>query len=150
MEKNLTHNEKNLKSLTVESYLAKERERRRIAVVLHDHVGQKLAASRMKLDRVYPAQTNEEMRREIDEVCAWLGEAIEETRSLTFDLSSPLLYDLGWEPAIERLVEDIKKEHNLHLVLENDSEDKPLSRETQIILCIEHLGGEVDVVSAPG
>lgn len=97
-----------LRALTLEVSMAQERERRRIASGLHDGVGQSLALARMKLG-AFRVGADPERAREIREVEGLIEEAIRAMRELTFDLSSPLLYELGLDEAIisegERLVD---------------------------------------------
>lgn len=96
-----------LQALALELAMAEERERRRIALGLHDGVGQSLALARMKLGACR-AGAEGRQERAVREVEDLIDEAIRATRELTFDLASPLLYELGLEEAIlsegERLV----------------------------------------------
>jgi len=47
-----------------------------------------------------------------EEVCDCLEDVIRDTRTLTFDLSSPILYELGFETAVsEWLDEQIREKH---------------------------------------
>jgi signal transduction histidine kinase len=57
-----------------------------------------------------------------------------DTQSLTFELSPPVLYELGFEEAIEWLTEQIEERHGLSVSYENDDEPKPLREEVKILL----------------
>jgi signal transduction histidine kinase len=53
---------------------------------------------------------------------------------LTFDLSSPILHELGLEAAIEWLAERILQKHGIPVEFKNDHHPKPLSTEVSILL----------------
>lgn len=86
------------------STLAQERERRRIATEIHDHIGQSLAFCQLRLGMLRQSLGTDELAV-VDEVRALLGQVIQQTRSLTFELSPTVLYELGLGPAIEWLID---------------------------------------------
>jgi len=54
---------------------------------------------------------------------------------LTFDLSSPILHELGFEAAVEVLLaEQIEQKHGIATEFENDGKAKPLDDDIQAIL----------------
>jgi signal transduction histidine kinase len=61
-------------------------------------------------------------------------QAIQYTRSLTFELSPPILYDLGLEAALEWLTEQIREQHGIQCGFENEDCPKPVSDELRIVL----------------
>jgi signal transduction histidine kinase len=108
-----------LQKMAFEAALAEERERRRIAQDLHDRVGQSLALARIKLDVVRDAAT-ENVRAAILAAIELISTSIDDTRSLTFELAPPVLYDLGLTPALAWLCEDIEKRTGVHVSLSDD------------------------------
>ncbi|MEM7166602.1 MAG: ATP-binding protein [Planctomycetota bacterium] len=98
----LDHQEE-LRTLAERLVLAEEQERRRIAVGLHDDLGQALAMANIKMGQLASAQP--ELVEEIGEVRLLLKKAITRTRTLTFELSSPILHELGLDAALENLVQ---------------------------------------------
>jgi len=104
-----------LQSLASELSVAEERERRRLAATLHDGVGHRLAVAVMKirsqLREGQPNGSGGEMAR----VCQLIEEAIDHTRSLTLQLSPPILYELGLLPALEWLAARVEKDHGLRV-----------------------------------
>ncbi len=123
-----------LKTLASQLSLAEERERRRIAGELHDQVSQSLALAKIKLDALRAGATAREPLDVLTEVSATLAEAIGQTRSLTFDLSYPILYELGFEAAVaEWLDEHVRKKHGLETVFENDGQPKPLDDSARVL-----------------
>ena len=125
--------QKQLRSLTAELVLAEERERHEIATALHDSIGPILAFSKRELgtlQKSVPAAIAEPLRNISDNI----SQAVKQTRTLTFDLSPPTLYTLGFEPAIEELTERLCEEYKLEYSFRNSDERKPLTDHVKILL----------------
>jgi len=102
-----------LRELASQISLAEERERRRIAAGLHDRTIQTLALSQIKLGALRNALDGKDLSRLVDEVRTLVEQCIHDTRSLVFELSPPVLHELGFEAAVEWLSELIKEVHGL-------------------------------------
>ncbi len=114
-----------LRRMSFEAAVAEERERRRIAVELHDRMGQVLALAEIKLTSVRGGLSGE-ARSAVDGAVELLEQAIVDARTLIFDLSPPILYDLGLEKALSWLAEDLERRHGLDVEITDDGADKPL------------------------
>lgn len=112
-EKRILEYQDRLRTLTAELTLAEERERRKIASGLHDQIGQTLAMAKIRL----ASARAEGFGPVVQEVIELLDRTIQDTRSLTFDLSPPVLHELGLGPAIEWLLERIEARHGLQTTL---------------------------------
>jgi signal transduction histidine kinase len=118
-----------LKSLASQLTLAEERERHHLANELHDRISQALVISKIKLDALRKSD------KALEDVCNSIGRTIQDTRTLTFDLSSPVLYELGFEMAVsEWLTDQIQKKHGITVEFEDDGEPKPLDDDVRILL----------------
>jgi PAS domain S-box-containing protein len=104
-----------LRSLAAELSLTEERERRSLAVDLHDQVSQPLALAKMRLSALQEALAWEGRDQEVREALAFLEEAIAATRALTSQLSPPLLFEGDWEEAVEWLAEQVERRHRLQV-----------------------------------
>lgn len=133
-EKKIQSYQKQLRSLASDLSLAEEQERRRIATMLHDHIGQILAISKIKLGALLQSAANDGFLEQLEEVREHVEQAIQYTRSLTFELSPPILYDLGLESALEWLTEQIKEQHGISCDYETDNTPKPVRDEIRIVL----------------
>jgi PAS domain S-box-containing protein len=125
--------QKQLRSLTAELVLAEERERHEIATALHDSIGPILALSKRELgtlQKSVPPKIAEPLKNVSDNI----SQAIKQTRTLTFDLSPPTLYTLGFETAIEELTERLCEEYKLEYSFRNSDELKPLADHVKILL----------------
>ncbi len=93
---------------------AEERERRKIAAEVHDSIGQTLALSKLKLEMLRQSVPNK-ADREISSVTAMLDQTIRSTRTLTFELGTPVLYRFGFFPALERLSESFEEDYGISI-----------------------------------
>jgi len=109
-EEELRESRENLRDLTARLAMAEQRERREIATALHDHLGQLLAFAKMKLGAAMTHEADES-RQELAEVLGFVHEAIGFTRSLTTQLSPPVLDQLGLAAALEWLADDLQQRH---------------------------------------
>ena len=117
-----------LRRMAFDANVAEGRERRRLAAVLHDEIGQTLALAQMKLTSA--RRENAGGPTAIDEAMRLVDESIDETRTLTFELSPPILDDLGLEQALSWLVEDLEKRYGLQIELIDDAVLKRLEETT--------------------
>jgi len=134
VEGTLLEHQKLLRKLTSELSLAEERMRHQIAIDIHDHIGQNLAISKIKLASLSEEPSLQECSHKIKEVCELISETILSTRSLTFELSPPVLYELGFEAALDWLVRQVRTKHNLSIEFESDGKSKLLSDDARIFL----------------
>jgi PAS domain S-box-containing protein len=133
-ERQLREDREQLRRLTSELSLAEDRERRRIAAHLHDQIGGTLAAAKIDLGRLQETEAAPEARQALSDVRGLLETAITSIRSLTFDLAPPILYEVGLEPALEDLADQIQERHGIQRVFEDDGQPKPLGAELTVVL----------------
>jgi PAS domain S-box-containing protein len=123
-----------LRSLASELSLAEERLRRRFAMDVHDHVGQNLAISKIKIESLRESVSSPELAKGLEEIRDLISQTIESTRSLTFELSPPVLYELGFEAAVEWLVRQTRQQHGLSTEFKGEGQTKPLDNDVRILL----------------
>jgi PAS domain S-box-containing protein len=144
-EKEIRTYQEQLRSVASELSLTEERERRRLATDLHDHVGQILALAQIKLGSIRQAAPSTHLAEPLDEVRRLLEQTIQYTRSLTFELSPPILYDLGFEAAVEWLAELMQEQHGISIKVQADHAAKPMNDDMRVIFfqTIRELLGNV-------
>ncbi|MFZ3137072.1 MAG: ATP-binding protein [Thermodesulfovibrionales bacterium] len=130
----LEKREQELHSLSSALSLTEERERRRIATDLHDNIGQTLALLKIKLVMVQEMATDSRLLNEVNELNKLVDESIKYSRSLMFDLSSPILHELGLVKAIEALTAQIGEKHGLQINCESNGDLLSLDDQTCTIL----------------
>ena len=133
-EKEIRTYQAQLRSVASELSLTEERERRRLATDLHDHVGQILALAQIKLGAIRESAPSTHLIEPMDEVRRLIEQTIQYTRSLTFELSPPILYDLGFEAAVEWLAELIQEQHGITVKVQKDRSARPMDDEIRVIL----------------
>lgn len=134
-EQAIANYQNRLKELMYELSRAEEKERRSIAVDLHDRVGQSLAVMRMQLAAAIGKTAKPEVVKSLEDVSESLRRAIQETRSIMYDISSPMISELGLSAAISEWLEvNIGEQYGLRTLFSDDGADKPLSDDTSSIL----------------
>jgi signal transduction histidine kinase len=133
-EEKLQTYQEQLLSLASELLLTEERERRRLATDLHDSIGQVLAIAKLKLDTLQSTSPMPGSNEDLNEICELVGQATEQTRYLTFELSPSVLYQFGLEAAVESLVERVQQQHNLSIQFTACGQPKPLPEELRVLL----------------
>jgi PAS domain S-box-containing protein len=126
--------ENNLRRLALQLELECQRERTRIAAGLHDEVGQVLAVARAKLTQLIKAGASGDVPTQSAEICALVDRAIEQTRTLTFDLSSPVLRELGLAAAVESFCEQIGKQSGVRFRVVAEPEPEMLGEDVRTYL----------------
>jgi len=126
--------QRRLRLLGAKLAVAEEQERRRIAAGLHDNVVQALALAKMKLEglaRRKPAARLAPVLREARDLVA---QSIHDMRTLLFDLSPVALYELGFEPAVEALLDRIQAAHRLATRFRTKGLPKPMTNDVRVVL----------------
>lgn len=119
LERRIEERTGELEALTAELNLSEERERRRIALALHDLVVQSLAIGRLRLD---VALRKRELvdHPVLQELLSILETSMLDLRDLSLDLSPPILYDMGLRAAIANLGEKLEKKFGFRIILHTD------------------------------
>lgn len=109
-----------------------EEERRRIAEGLHNGVGQLLYATRLHLDALPPSEVGRASQH-------LLNEAIEATRSISFELTPSILEDFGLVVALRELVSRIPKSLHVDLHLRGLAGPLPALLATAVYRIVQEL-----------
>jgi len=119
--------------MAAELAMAEERERRSLAISLHDRIGQSLAVAKLKLEtlkHVLPPQYH----TRLDDITALIKDIVNDTRSLTIDISPPILYELGLEPAVSWLGEHITRQSGLPVDVYGSGEGIELNEGVRVVV----------------
>ncbi|MBI4955466.1 MAG: PAS domain-containing sensor histidine kinase [Myxococcales bacterium] len=109
-----------LQGMAFEAAVTNEEERRRLAVALHDRIGQSLALARMRLAGARD-EAEGGTRSELGHALDLLEQCTADVRALMFELSPPVLYDLGLEEALSWLAEDLERRHGIRIDVRCDA-----------------------------
>ncbi len=109
----LQHRARQLQKLTLEMSEAEDRERKRLAAILHDDVQQIIAAAKFHLtvlrNRVKDDASVQAIGSQIDQM---LKEAVEKSRGLSHELSPAALYG-DFAEALDQLARQMQAKHGL-------------------------------------
>jgi signal transduction histidine kinase len=108
--------EEQLRRLSVRLMTLQDEERRHIARELHDSAGQTLAAIKMTVALLQPADTSApNLPRLVDELNALTDEALQEIRTTSYLLHPPLLDEVGIASAARWFVEGFAKRSGIQV-----------------------------------
>jgi PAS domain S-box-containing protein len=136
----LADSQARLRALVAELARAEERERRRLAIELHDYMAQMLLVSRLKLDRAGGLARSAELKELLADAQKSLDDSINYTRTLMAELSPRVLYDLGLPPALRWLAEQMAR-HGLNVEVSGETEGLSLPEDHAVFLfqCVREL-----------
>lgn len=119
------------------------RERRQLALLLHDHLQQLLVGSRMKLGLLKQQVATPQAASSLAEAAALIDQSIILSRSLSADLSPSILYEAGLNAGMQWLAEQMESKHGLHVDI--DVDDEPEDQDIRVFLfqCVRELMSNV-------
>lgn len=123
-----------LRELTAELTQAEQRERRRLAQLLHDDLQQLLIAAKFRTNALRAHTRDPEILRGLLQMDDLIGQSIRATRSLTCELSPPVLYEAGLAPALEWLARWMAEKHELSVEVDADEDAEPQREEVRVLL----------------
>jgi len=122
-----------LRALAAELGQAEQRERKRLATILHDHIQQLLVAAQMHLGLVKRADSMT-IEPTIQGVESIIREAINASRSLAMDLSPPILHQGGLAPALGWLANRMEEKNLFKIRLRADNAAEPEMEPVRLLL----------------
>lgn len=130
-----------LRAMALQLTEVEQEERRRLAQILHDDLQQMLVAGRLRIDRVMRSLTNDENKEDLTYADELLAQAIQTARSLSVDLSPPILRERGLAPALDWLARKMQTEHGLTVYQEIEEDAAPDAEEAKhfIIQAVREL-----------
>jgi len=130
----LMEQQQRLRALGAELSVAEQRERRRIAALLHDDVIQSLALARIQLGAAAQSPSPADSAKVVDESRKIIEQAIDNLRSLTYQLSPPILHELGLEAALDWLADQFASQYKFQCRFEDDEQPKSVDENMQSLL----------------
>jgi PAS domain S-box-containing protein len=128
----LRRTERSLRTAASEVSLVEQRERQKLASELHDDAGQLLALASIRLRAL-----GELAPPDLDAPLQDLSDLLTETRrrisSLSFQLSPPMLHDIGLRAALQWLAEDLERSYGLAVEIVK-GEEIPIEEISRITL----------------
>lgn len=129
----------------------REAERQRVALQLHEDLGQRLSALKMELSSCWPSTVEGDSSERLTGAMTALDDAMATVRRITMELRPPMLDDLGLVPAIEWLVRDTARRLGVPLTISLSAEPLELGEHSRLAvyrfvqkalaLLVHHTGG---------
>ncbi len=138
--KSLEDQTERLRKLAVELTQVEQKERRRLAEVLHDHLQQYLVAAKMRLDLLEKKAVSLD-KKGLDEARSYIEQAADSSRQLTADLRPPVLYEGGLAAGLRFLAQKMEDQHKIytHLLISSDIEPGSDLIKVLIYQCVQEL-----------
>ncbi len=156
----LEQRSRQLRQLAADLTLAEQRERQRLAMLLHDGLQQTLAAAKFSLALL---ERGGDVQERAAAVASLIDDSIETSRSLTAELSPPILHKGGFLPALEWLAKWMQTKHGLTVRLACQEPMQRASEEISVLLfqsvrellfnIVKHAGvrtADVEVIQLDG
>lgn len=134
LEDRVQRRTRELSTLLAELSAAEERERRNISVELHDGPGQLLTLAGLKLAALDRKALASECVLALDEVGGLIAEVDKLLRSLIFQVSPPVLYELGLVAAVRWLADEMRATYGLVVEVTDDGRLAALDTNFQVVL----------------
>ena len=139
-ERNLQASNQALRMMACELTIAEQRERRRFAGVLHEHLQQSLVAAQLKIEALRKQAGSSGLCQLAKEAEDLLHQCVHQSRSLVRELSPLALYDAGLAAGLEWLARQMKE--NYALVVDIQA-DHSVQVEDDLSMLLFHAAREV-------
>lgn len=135
-ERALQKSEQKLRLLSSHLMKAQEKERRRIAMELHDELGQALTVLKLQLRTIKKTLPTDQWRVKSDceKAYGYVDQIIENVRRLSQDLCPSFLEDIGLDDSIKMIVDDFAKHTQTGVSLNAQKIDGLFPLESTILL----------------
>lgn len=138
----LEQSRRDLRRLSASQVAAREEERRRIALELHDELGQRLLALKIELSGIGHKGAPGGLDAQLPALLDMVDETVGAVRRIVTELRPPMLDDLGLRAAVEWLARDWSRRTTIPVELDLEDNERPLGEETSVAvfrICQEAL-----------
>ena len=123
-----------LRAMASELAQVEQRERGRLAAILHDNIQQLLVAARIQISIVNHVLLPMKERNALSRANEIISQAIVDTRTLMVDLSPPILHEAGLGAALEWLAGRMAELHHFTVNLSIDRRAEPQTESLRVLL----------------
>jgi len=130
-----------LRAMNIELNRVEQRERIRLAQMLHDHIQQYLISARIQMGWIKRKSSESKIRERSGEIISILNEVIESTRSLTVEIHPPVLSVSGLSESLYWLADYMYEKFGFRVTVDADIQAEPDSEEARYLLfeCVREL-----------
>lgn len=135
----LLQSQKRLRAMATELNFAEQRERKRMAMELHDHLAQMLVLCRLNLGQLKrTAKLDDKGAELVQQTQDALSESLTYTRTLVADLAPTVLHEFGLVPALKWLTDRMDR-HNLKVDVRSEGVGEVALAEDQAVLLFQSV-----------
>ncbi len=134
LERRVAERTARLQSLAAQLSQAEQRERHRLAKILHDHLQQLLVGAKYSLDILRRQAVDEDQEQLVQRVDDLLDESVTTSRSLTAEMSPPILYEGTMRQVLEWLAQWMRDTHGLSVHLAVDEEANVQEEDFRVLI----------------
>ncbi len=127
------HQADQLRALAVELSQTEQRERKRLSAILHDHIQQLLVAAQLQLSLVERTGP-QTVQATVQGIRSTIAEAIAASRSLTVELSPPILHQSGLTAALTWLAARNEEKYLFKVHVRANSDAEPADPDVRALL----------------
>lgn len=127
----LEEHQRRLRALAAELQVAEQRERQRLASVLHDGVAQTLGAIKLHLSVLRAGMPTPPTADQIARLIEMVEEAVLQSRTIMMDLVPPTLQQQGLVEALRWWGQQVKEKHGLEVLVEAEETVKRLAPDVE-------------------
>lgn len=123
-----------LRELVTKLSLAEEKVRRSIATEIHDNLGYSLVDTLNELKSIERGLINARDRERMKIAMEKMRDLVDMTRRLTFQISSPILYEVGLGAALKKLGDDIFEHREIGFNYKGKLSDQGINDDLTVLL----------------
>lgn len=138
-KKEIENYQSSLQRLSQEISLVEEKQKKEIAANIHDHLSQSLVISRMRIVELEKKVALKNVKEDLEFIKNHISEALENSRKITYELSPPVLYQLGIIDALEWYADAIEEKYTIQFKFNSNVDTVNLSEFKSILLfrCVQ-------------
>ncbi|PWT89561.1 MAG: hypothetical protein C5B55_11195 [Blastocatellia bacterium] len=135
-EARLRHSTRQIRALAAQLITAQESERRRIALLLHDDVGQSIATLGLHISRLKrkPGGLDESMLRELETLTVQVDQLATQIRQLSHEIHPEVLEHVGLIAALKSRMEELEADEQLNIRFMADVVTDPIPHDVAACL----------------
>lgn len=123
-----------LRRMAADLASAEQRERKRLAALLHDDLQQLLVAASMHLNNARRRMKDAHESQAVEQASRWIAEATNAARDLTRQLRPPALYEDGLVAALHGLAVEMAERHDLRVTITDGEAATRISDDVKALL----------------
>ena len=139
--KEIQEYQESLQNLTTEILLIEENQKKQIAANIHDHLSQSLVISKMKIAEMMKRGNFKEIESDLNFIKSHISDAIDNSRKITYELSPPVLYQLGLIDTLYWFSGELEESYGLEVEFDSNISSIKLTDAQSILVfrCIQEI-----------